>query len=161
MYNYKKKERRKYERYDTEAKIYFRVVYDIKTKIEFQVIDKSGKGELFSEKYPAISRNVGVEGISFISDQQLNKGDFLYLEVYLPDDKKPIHMEGQVRWSQQASLKAKKKNKFDTGVKLITVEGQSVLGSVYYDEANKVVWSVVLDSVFGNFRKLTQKKNTP
>ncbi|MFH1414301.1 MAG: hypothetical protein ABIG56_05595 [Candidatus Omnitrophota bacterium] len=34
------REKRKYLRFDTEAKIYFRVAYDIKTKVKFQVVKK-------------------------------------------------------------------------------------------------------------------------
>ncbi|NQU19112.1 PilZ domain-containing protein [bacterium] len=161
MEDYKKKERRKYERYETDAKVYFRVIYEIETKVEFQILDKEKKDRPLSEKYPAMSRNVSVEGLCFISDKKLEKGDMLYLEVYLPSEKSPIYMKGKVRWSQSASLKQREKNKFDTGVKLISVEDKSVLSSIYYDEANKVVWSIVLDSVFGNFRKLAQKKAHP
>jgi hypothetical protein len=33
------RERRKYPRYSTEVKIYFRVHYSLKTKVKFQLID--------------------------------------------------------------------------------------------------------------------------
>jgi hypothetical protein len=158
MYNYKKRERRKYERYGTEAKVYFRVVYEIETKVEFRIVD-GRLGEGVSQKYPAISKNVSVEGLCFTSQKQLEKGDMLYLEVYLPHLKKPICMEGRVRWSQPLPGQ-KEKGVFDTGVKLIKVEGKSVMASIYYDEPNRVIWSVVLDSIFGNFRKLTQKNTS-
>jgi hypothetical protein len=156
MYNYKKHERRKYERYDTEAKVYFRIVYEIKTRVKFQIVDKEERGGL-SKKYPAVSKNISVEGLCFCSHKQLEKGDILYLEVYLPHRKQPICMEGKVRWSQPAASKHPEGAEFDTGVKLISVEGKSVMASIYYDEANHVVWSAVLESIFGNFRKLAQK----
>jgi Tfp pilus assembly protein PilZ len=159
MYNYKKRERRKYERYATETKVYFRVVYEIKTKVEFQIVYE-GKGNGLSQKYSAISKNVSVEGLCFASNKQLQKGDALYLEVYLPQRKQPIRMQGQVRWSQPISPEEKQIHLFDTGVKLTNVEGKSVMASIYYDEANHIVWSVVLDSIFGNFRKLAQKNKT-
>jgi len=153
--NYKKHERRKYERYATEAKVYFRVVYEIKTKVEYQIADKE-EGTL-SKKYSAMSKNISVEGLCFVSDRQLAKGDKLYLEFYLPKREQPIRMEGQVRWSQATSKEEKQEDKFDTGVKLTAVEGKSVMASIHYDEPNHLVWSVVLESVFGSFRKIAQK----
>lgn len=154
-----KKERRKYERYGTEAKVYFSVTYDLKTRVEFQLIHKKEGKKILSKRYPAISKNVSVEAICFSSERKLEKGDNLYLEVYLPNHKEPIHMEGQVRWSHATSIEQKEENKFDTGVKLITVNEKSVLGSVSYDEANKIVWSIVLDSVFGNFSKVMKQRS--
>ncbi len=160
MYNYKKRERRKYERYETEAKVYFRVIYEIKTKVEFRIITEKQEGRTLSEKYSAISKNVSAEGLCFTSHKQLEKGDALYLEIYLPKRKEPIHMQGQVRWSQcYTSQKENREDKFDTGVKLTAVEGKSVMVSIHYDEVNHLVWSIVLESIFGNFRKLA-KKNT-
>ena len=160
------KEKRKYERYDTYAKIYFHVTYDIATKVKFRVIDKV-KNKALTKKYEALSKNVSAEGLCFSSAKQLNKGDILYMEVYLPvpEDKKtplpkkfkkPILMEGEVRWSQ-ASKKQKKETFYDTGVKLITVNGKAVDESVFLDAINKVVWSVVLESIFGKF-KITADK---
>lgn len=151
-----KKERRKYERYDTEAKIYFHVNFDIKTKVKFQLLDKDIERAL-SKKYSALSRNISAEGLRFSSDKKLKKGNSLYLELYLPKQKKPIPMTGEVRWSRAALGGAKKKYGFDSGVKLITISGRSVSSSIYYDKDHKVVWSVVLDSVFGNFRRLMRR----
>jgi len=156
MYNYKKRERRKYERFETETKVYFKVVYEIKTKVEFQIVYKKA-GDGLSERYPAVSKNVSAEGLCFSSDKQLEKGDMLYLELYLPSRKQPIRMEGFVRWSQPELSKQTKRTEFDTGVKLTNVEDKSVMASICYDEANHVVWSVVLESIFGSFRKIAQK----
>ncbi len=160
------KEKRKYERYDTRAKIYFQVKYDIATKVRFRVIDKI-KNKALTKKYEALSKNVSAEGLCFSSVKQLNEGDVLYLEVYLPVPaekkvslpkrfKKPILMEGEVRWSESLG-KLKRQTLYDTGVKLITVDGQPVDESVYFDDMNRVVWSAVLESVFGKFR-ITAKK---
>jgi len=150
-----KKEKRKYARYDTEVKIFFRVTYDIKTKVEFQIKERDKKA--LSKKYPAESKNVSVEGLRFSSKKKLEEGDIVYLEVYLPTIKEPIYMKGEVRWSHATSLKEKKEHKFDTGVELMTVNGRSVRDSVYFDETNKVFWSTVLDSVLGSFRKIVQR----
>jgi hypothetical protein len=147
-------EKRKYVRYDTELKIYFKVDYSLKTKVEFQILDRRNSYAILSKKYPAVSKNVNVEGLCFTSEKKLKRGDFLYLEVYLPKAKSPIIMEGKVRWS---GLSPGKKNKFDTGVKLNFVEGRLVKKSIYYDKENRVFWSVVLETVFSTFKKLTQK----
>ena len=160
-------EKREYERYDTHAKIYFHVTYDITTKVKFRVMDKV-KNKALSKKYEAVSKNVSAEGLCFSSDKLLVPGDLLYLEVYLPVPadvkiplsskyKKPILMEGEVRWSQEAQAQAKGGKVFHTGVWLLTVNGKPVEESVYFDDANKVVWSIVLESIFGKFR-ITAKK---
>lgn len=149
-------ERRKYDRYATEAKIYFRVTYDLKTKIEFQVVDKE-KGRSLSKRHAAVSKNVSAEALCFISKHKLKEGDFLLLEVYLPKGKKPIHMEGRVVWSKAAAPREKMRQLFDAGVRLTTVDGNAVKESIYFDSTHQVMWSVVLESVFGNFRKLAQK----
>ena len=55
-------ERRKYLRYDTEMKVYFRVKYDIETRVKFKVL----KGEP-THKYSGLCKNVSVEGLCFVS----------------------------------------------------------------------------------------------
>lgn len=150
-----KKERRKYQRYDTEVKIFFHVNYDIKTKVKFRLIDKQ-KHVLLPKRYLGLSRNVSAEGIRFSSIKQLQKRDIIFIEVYLPKLKKPICMTGEVRWSEQTFLHPKIKYKFDTGVRLISVSGRPVHESIHYDKKNKIYWSEVLDSVFGSFRKFMQ-----
>ena len=149
-----KEERRKYERFDTEVKIYFHVDYDIETTVKFQVVDKK-KAKASSPKYSALSKNVSAEGLCFTSEKELREYDILLLEVYLPDEKNPILMEGEVRWSQPIS--SNETNKFNAGVKLITVNGRSVAESIYYDKANHVIWSIVLESILGSFKKFAQK----
>ena len=152
-----KNERRKYERFDTEIKIYFRVTYDIQTIVKFQVVDKQ-KDQASSRKYSALSKNVSVEGLAFVSGKELQKGDRLYLEVYLPGQKDPVEMNGEVCWSKVLPSGAKNKRQFETGVQLITVDGKSVAGTIHYDEAYKIVWSAALESILGNFRIFMQKK---
>ena len=148
----RKIERRKYERYDTQAKIYFRLHYDLKTKVEFQLIKKKGD-DLLSRRYPGISKDVSAEGLRFISHKRLKKGNDIYLEVYLPKRKEPVYMLGEVRWSEKLFPRPKGPYEFDTGVKLINVMGQPVSKSVYFDKDYQLFWSIVLDYVFGSFRK--------
>ena len=158
MSAYLKKERRRYPRYNTEVKIYFHVDYELKTKVTFKVLaDKQGYAG--DKKYAAISRDVSAEGLKFTSDKKLKKGDILYLEVYIPKKKKPIHMTGEVRWSKNNEKAVKAKFKFDTGIRLLTVEGVAVPDAVCFDKDHGVIWSPVLDSIFGSFRKLMQKRS--
>ncbi|OGX23747.1 MAG: hypothetical protein A2787_00610 [Omnitrophica WOR_2 bacterium RIFCSPHIGHO2_01_FULL_48_9] len=151
------KEHRKYDRYDTEVKIYFHVAYDIKTKVRFQVMDKAHKPA--SPQYIALSKNVSAEGICFSSEKNLHKGDFLSLEVYVPGGREPIPMQGEVRWCEPSPKKHKGEKRFDTGVQLHTVNSESVEKSIYHDKVYQVVWSTVLESVLGNFRILEQKRH--
>lgn len=149
------KERRKYARYDTEAKIYFCVEYDIKTKIKFKILDDEG---LLARKNAAVSRNVSAEGLSFSANRKLKKGEILYLEVYLPSQKNPITMTGEVRWSHPRSGKLKDSYKFDSGVRLLMVEDKIVSKTIYFDKKHSIYWSVILDYIFGSFSRLVKNK---
>src|SRR3989338_7467475 len=144
------KEVRKYDRLDTEVKIYFEVNYEIKTRVDFEVV--KAKAQDTGKKHSAISKNVSAEGICFASAVELKKDDCLRMEVFLPGGKTVIDMEGKVCWSRAVGESQQKPN-FDTGVKLMTVNGKSVLESIYFDKEHRVIWSVVLESVLGNFRK--------
>ena len=75
------KERRKYERYATEAKIFFRVSYDLKTKVKFQVLDKQ-KRKYESKKYAALSKNVSAEALCFVGEHGLKKMIFCFLRYF-------------------------------------------------------------------------------
>lgn len=144
-------ERRKYYRYDTEMKLYFRVSYDVRTKVAFQVL---GDDEDKSKRYFGISKNISVEGIYFVSKKELKKGDRLLLEIYAPKSKTPSFMEGEVRWSHKIPEDQKYSDMFHTGVKLITANGKSVADSIYHDKKYEVDWSIVLEAVFGSFNEM-------
>ena len=143
------KERRKYYRYDTEMKIYFRVSYDVQTKVTFQVIDGDK-----SKRYSGISKNISVEGIYFVSEKELKEGDKLLIEINTPKMKVASLMEGEVRWSHKVLDDPKYSDMFHTGVKIITVDGESVADSIYHDKKYAVDWSIVLESVFGSFNEM-------
>lgn len=150
----KNNEQRRYERYETQVKVYYFVTYDVETKVLFQVLDKGRRKT--APQYTAISKNVSAEGMCFSSGKQLHKGDRLFLEVLLPGSKTFIPMEGEVRWCQKTGPKLLPK--FDVGVKLLNVDGQSVERSIYHDKEYQVIWSIVLESILGNFRILEQKR---
>jgi len=149
-------ERRRYERYDTEVQIYFQVKYSLKTIVRFQVIDKEHQ-KPSSPKYSALSKNISPEGICFSSQKNLQKEEVLNLEVYIPGENQPILMEGEVRWSKELAGKSSAKE-FETGIRIISVNGQSVEKSIYFDSANKIVWSAVLESIFGTFKEFSKKR---
>ena len=148
----KASERRRFDRFETEAKIEFRVTFDIRTKVDFAI--QEGEA-VVSPKYSALSTNVSAEGLAFQSEKSLLSGDKLLLEVYVPTADKPISMEGEVKWCRTATPQL-----FDTGVKIITVENNSVEKTISIDPAHMVVWSIVLESVFGNFKHLMLKRKT-
>ena len=159
------KEKRKFKRYNTDVEIYFDFIYDLETKVEFELIDKEGKKTL-SDKYSAVSRNVSVGGLCFASSKRVKQGDLLHLEVYLPSAKEPIDMQGRVEWCKPVPPSYEERileemeghRVFEVGVRLISVKEESVDESIHHDAAYDVDWSVVLESIFGNYRMLMEGK---
>lgn len=152
------RERRKYPRYDTEVKIYFRVHYSLKTKVKFQLINQDSDKSL-SKKYFGLSRDISAEGMRFSSPKKLRKGNRLYLEMYIPKRREPVWMMGEVRWSKKLLAPPKPPYTYDTGVKLTNIMGEPVSASIYFDKKYKVFWSSVLNYAFGSFGKIQQKKS--
>jgi hypothetical protein len=146
-------ERRKYPRYDTDLEVYYQVKYDIRTRVEYQVLEGAGAHEV-PKRYPGVCRNVSVEGLCFVSKHKLERGDILYLEVYGHNAQEPVKMEGRVCWSYALPGEDTEKELFHTGLQLITVTGKSVADSIYFDKKYKVMWSDTLESLFGNFSSL-------
>ena len=150
--------KRKYDRYNTKVEIYFRVNFDMRTKVKYRLLDKKSHKPL-DGNHLALSRNISAEGLCFSSNEKLKKGSDLYMEVYVPKRKQPIYMTGEVEWSRAARDPEKSKYKFDTGVKLLTVFGRKIEPTIHLDDKHQVVWSVVLESVLGSFRKIMQGKD--
>jgi len=160
--NYEKKNKRKYKRYNTEAKIYFDFAYDLETKVEFELIEDEKKAR---KRYLAVSRNISAEGLCFVSHKDLKEEDKLYMELYLPSVIEPIHMRGKVKWCDAVSessmyVLGDKKNKqmYHIGVILSVIDGDPVNDSIHFDEEYGVNWSVVLESVFGSYKMLMGEK---
>ncbi len=148
-------DKRKYPRYNTDVEVFFQIAYDFRTKVNYQVVEQE---KTLSRKYSALSRNISAEGICFVSEKKLEKGDVLSMEIQLPGEKAVIPMTGEVRWSSLASDETISDNKFDTGVKLLTVNGKTVADSIYFDKDNQVVWSVALEEIVGQFRITAQER---
>ncbi|MDO8580987.1 MAG: PilZ domain-containing protein [Candidatus Omnitrophota bacterium] len=144
-------EKRRSVRYPSEeSQLHF--FYDWKTKVKYQYKAEKGNDYIHLQRV-ADCKNVSVEGLCFTSEERLNQGNAVTIEFYLTEDKKPIKMEGEVRWSRQTFGADKKEKRFDTGIKLTSIDGKEVSPSVYFDEAYHVEWSEVLESLLGTFRK--------
>lgn len=97
-------ERRKYVRVDVEAKVNFQV----------------GEGKEFSsDKFSGVSKNISAEGVCFDSPTKLDSGTKLKLNITLAPNAKPLHLAGEVKWSEASKVG---KSIFTTGVKLFTVD---------------------------------------
>lgn len=144
-------DKRKHERHSPEYKALLNFEYTFEADLDISPLDRH-------LKYEAVVKNVSTEGICFHSSQKLEKGERLNLEFRIPGGDKPVHMEGQVRWSKTVLTEEKKSTGYDTGVKLTTIENRSVHDSIRFDTAYHVYWSDVLESIIGQFKTIQQKK---
>ena len=149
-------ERRRHDRFSTDVKIQFYVPYDLNTKVKFKVADqKNMKQEL--PQHTGYTKNISAGGICFTSEWELGKGDYLLLDVFVPQVADPVVMEGVVCWSRVSQSPQLPGLQYDTGVQILKVRDKSVEGSIYFDQAHQVIWSEVLESVLGSFSKLFKK----
>jgi len=144
-------EKRQAERYDKEFELTFD--YAAATELKYQV--EEGRNRL--KEYEGVSKNISANGLCLTSSHKLAIGQHLHLEIFLSKGVQPIHMDGLVCWCDP-SLTGKKKLMFNAGIKLQSVEGKSVDETIHMDEKYHVLWSNVLESVFGTFRKLMQER---
>jgi hypothetical protein len=147
---------RRYSRFDTELKVHFQVKYDFKTKVRFQVVQSPHDG-IGAHKYAGICKDISVEGLSFTSHKQTYQGDIVSLEVYPPNAKKPVKMEGEVRWSRKLPDGPEGKEIFQSGVLLVKANNKPVDETIYFDSEYQVMWSEVLGCLFGNFKTLAKQ----
>jgi len=149
--------RRQYDRYATELKIQFAVNFDVRTKVDFRVKEKSAK-KFSAQKYSAVSRNISAEGVGFIGPRRLKPGDVLLMEIFIPSSQDPINMVGEVKWSKKVQSPHSAGEVYETGVLVRTVKGQEVEKTIFRDQQHELVWSIVLESVFGNFKRLALER---
>jgi hypothetical protein len=150
-------ERRRHPRYETKIDIQFYVTYDIQTKVEYQVLAEEGEGKW----HPAVGQNASAGGLSFVSEQELEKDSRLKLAVFIPGKNDPVNMLGEVAWSKKMVEKKDSRDQYMTGIRLLEVNGKTVANTIEFDKEYKIVWSSVLDAVFGNFRNFVDKENPP
>lgn len=96
------------------------VRFGVQTKVNFQVQQRH-QAKTPLERVSAITKNLSVKGACFISDTRLQPGDMLKLEITLPSQSEPLHLEAQVIWSDPIRL-PDGKEMYETGVKLFTLE---------------------------------------
>jgi len=149
--------RRRHPRYNTEMDVYFKVRYDINVRVEFQVIGNH-RGDEPAPKYFGLCNNVSAEGLLIVSKKQLVKDDLVLLEVYDNAMKNPIRMEGQVRWCGKCPGPSREHDMVYIGIQITSVNGVPVIDSIYFDRKHMVVWSVVLESVFGTYAAIKKKE---
>ncbi len=101
-------DRRKYVRLSLEAKVHCHLQ-----------VQRKERGA--SKKFSGISKNISVEGICFTSEKKIKANSKLVLEIWLPFESNPLHLEGEVKWSH-LSRPEENKGMFDTGVKLFTID---------------------------------------
>jgi len=99
-------EKRKYIRFDIDA------------EVNFQVLDKN---RVTLETASALAKNLSIEGVCFISHKKLEPGRIIKLEIILPYQSRPLHLEGKIRWSHPIKNQ-EGKERFEVGVKLLIVE---------------------------------------
>ena len=155
-----KKGVRTYERFDKKAKAFLYFNYDFTSKIDF--LDAAEMESDPANKYPACSKNVSAEGLCFTSFKKLKAGETVRLAMYLKEDVPPIEMEGEVKWSQVVHPgfddEEEKDVLFDTGIRLLSVEGKPVPDSIYYDDTYHVIWSNALESILGSCKKTMNER---
>ena len=110
--------------------------FDVETKVNF-VIQEKGYG--VAKKFSGINKNLCLEGVCFISERKVDPGAILKLEIFLPRQSQPLHLEGEVRWSQ-AVTKTGEKDMWETGVRLFTLEktDDSKFVGYVYDKEKKM-----------------------
>lgn len=151
------REKRGNERYQSSVEVSYFFSYEIDTKVKYTEALVEPKAAA-SHKFTGVSKNVSVDGLCLVTDRQLHQGDLLDLEVYLPKVKDPTRLKGEVRWSQRIESADELHKKYDTGVKIITVEGKPVRETIYFDREYNVEWSQVLESILGKYRLFTHRQ---
>ncbi len=148
--------RRKYQRYETDTRIEFRVPYDFEAEVDFRITEEIMEGR--ERTYAGFSRDISIRGISFRSPKRLDPGDLLWMDFHLPKSDQVVFLRGEVCWCQALEVGIDAKAGFLAGVKINTVDGHDVDETVYFDKAYGVVWSELLERVLGGFAKLNRKK---
>ncbi len=148
--------RRKYERYTTDARVEFRVPYDFEAEVDFKITEEIMEGR--ERIYAGISRDISIRGLSFRSPKRLDPGDLLWMDLRLPKSNEIVFLRGEVCWCKTTDAPGDNKPAFVAGVKINSVDGHDVDETVYFDKAYGVIWSELLERVLGGFAKLNRKK---
>ncbi len=151
--------RRKYSRYETDARVEFRIPYDFAAEVDFKITEEVIEGR--DRVYVGHSRDISVRGLSFHSSKHLEPGDLLWMDLHLPKSKEVVFMRGEVCWCRPVEAPLEGKPLYQAGVQIATVDGLDVEQTVYFDKTYGVVWSELLERVLGGFAKINRKKTPP
>ncbi len=149
--------KRKYSRYETDAKIEFRVPYDFTAEVDFKITEEMIEGRDLT--YIGFSKNISVHGLSFESPKRLEIGDLLWMDLHLPKSDQVVFMQGEVCWCRSLENSMEGNSKFQAGIQIAKVDGLDVEQTVYFDKTYGVVWSELLERVLGGFAKISRKKS--
>ena len=134
-------EQRKSSRYQTSTDVNFS--YDFDATLD---VHPEEHPPFAIDTYHGRMRNISTEGLCFNSDQKLNQGDVLNLDVYVKGGIQPIHLQGTVCWIKEVPAQESGYH-FDTGITITAIEGKPVGQTVRFDQEHGIYWSDVLESM--------------
>jgi hypothetical protein len=147
----KTKDQRTHHRHPLKDKAIVDFIYDFHAQVDIRSARTQGKPETL--KCHGVCKNISAEGLCFVSEKKLKRGERLDLEFYVSDRNPPIRMQGNVQWSKKASGSRPARFRFDTGLRLITIEGKAVRDSIHFDETYELYWSDVLELISGRWKQ--------
>jgi len=112
----------------TERRKYARIA--IKSKV-LACLEDAGINSCF-EEFRAIGKNIGAEGILFVSEKQLRSGTILTLKIDFPGDQDTLKIKGEVRWCYPSTEVGKSPPFYDTGVKFLEINKEHIRRLIKY-----------------------------
>ncbi len=101
---------------------------------------------IYSKKQPStkegltLTRNISKGGICLIVYEPLSVNDLLELNIFLPDSKNPIRVDGRVKWIREFTIGDPAKGKrFDVGIEYVDIsdEDQNKIIKYVFAHASK------------------------
>ena len=74
------------------------------------------------KEFFALGKNIGAEGIQFISETKLEAGSKLSMKIDFPDDQDSLTIEGEVRWCRRVKKLGEHPEFYDTGVRFLKID---------------------------------------
>jgi len=104
---YKRQERRQFIRFDLDADVRYNLA-----------------GEPHSrDKMRGKAKNLSAEGVCIAVDKELPRDNDVQVDILLPGKRRPVRVDGKVVWVKKIpSSKRAKKDRFEAGIKIYTVD---------------------------------------
>lgn len=144
-------ERRRHTRYDSEVKVVFYTSFNFEAKLDFR-FKKPDEKDFSHAKYYGTTKNISAEGLCFMTNMELCKRDSLWMELFLPSQDKPVLIQGRVRWSRVQKPASSGEKQVETGITVLSVNGEEVQKTLVLDEVHKIYWSNLLECVLGEYK---------